>query len=776
MRAAVPVGIARRYWQRNWLRALLMVAGLIMGVTLLLSVLLVNDSLSRTYDGWERGLQGWAEIEVRAAGSDGLPGSLTEAVRASPGVGAAAPVLDNRSHLFVGEARLAVHVRGVDPAAEARLRPFAILAGRPLEAGDAQAALLSYAAAVELDARPGSDVSLLTPQGVELLRVVGIYRPLSDDPVQERVLQLPLEQAQSLFSGGRDTVTRIDVATDGTAASNVKAALRELVPVPAAVVESAGGAVEMRASSNTLRAALLLAGLLAILAAGVLIAVHVRAVMEERATDLKLLRGLGVAPWRVRLWLGAEVGVVVVVAVVPALLLAAPAASWLLRHVPSELLPFAASVAAPRLGASVLPAPVFGALLGALAVLLGVRLLLAGLLRGLARAALYRWRSRAVLRLAGHFLGRRIGPSATVAGALLLTSAGLIGVQGAAEVNRKSTASWLDEAVMWDLMVATAPGDSGVSVPLPLAAVEQLSDLPGVDAVSAQRQVAVTSRGETLTMIALGGYDLDGGRRLSVVQAADLSGSSMWWTLSQGQGVALSVPLADRLAVSVGDRLPLTTQGGEREFTVVALVDDVSSRSEAAYIALDDYAAIWGDHGVDSVAVRLTPGADAVALPEVTSLDLPQQGTKIPVHVTLAASYRSDLLAAATDSYRAAGTMALVALLIALLALVANSLATAWQAEGEMQGLRAMGVPRVRLVLVFIVNLSLTAGAGVLPGMVLGTLLSRRLVGGLTDAGPLTWNWPTDAYGAVTLLLVVTVMLAAALLVAARPRAGSARG
>src|SRR5690554_1931557 len=773
MKAAVPVGLARRYWQRNWLRALLMVSGLIVGVTLLLSVLLVNDSLSRTYAGWARGMQGWTQIEVRAATEGGLDGSLTESVRASAGVGAAAPVLENRSHLFVGGTRLAVNVRGVEPVAESELRPFAILAGRALEPGDSQVALLSYSAAVELDARPGSDVSLLTPQGVELLRVVGVYRPLSEGPVQERVLQLPLKQAQSLFTGGSDELTRIDVATDGTAVASVKETLRELLRDRAVVAETAGVG-EMRGASNALRSVLLLAGLLGVLAAGVLIAVHVRAVVEERAADLRLLRGIGVAPSTVRLWLSAEVGVMVVVAVVPALLLATPVATLLLRHVPSELLPFAANVAAPRLGTSVLPASVVGAVLAAVTALLAARLLLAHLLRRLARVTLAGLRSSALLRLAGHFLGGRTGPNATVAAALLLTTAGLIGVQGAAEVNRKSTANWLDEAVMWDLLVASAPGGSGVAVPLPKAAVQQLSDLPGVEAVSAQRQVAVTSRGRTVTMIALGGYELDGGSRLNVVQAADLSGSNMWWTLTRGQGVALSVPLAQRLAVSVGDRLPLNTHGGEREFTVVALVDDASSRAEAAYIALDDYAAIWGDHGVDSIAVRLSPGAEAVALPQAITLDLPQQGAKIPVHLTLAESYRTDLLAAATDSYRAAGTMALVALLIALLGLLANSLATAWQAEEELRGLRAMGVPRPRIALVFIVNLLLTAGAGMLPGMLLGTLLSRRLLGSLADPGPLGWNLPTDAYAAVTLLLIVTVMLAAALLVAPRPT--SARG
>src|SRR5690606_31303752 len=134
------------------------------------------------------------------------------------------------------------------------LRPFSVVSGRPLEEGDTRSALLSYAAAVELDAGIGTDVLLLTPGGVEQLRVVGVYHPPGDDGVQERVVQVSLSQAQALFVGGRNALSRIDVATDGSAVSVVESSLRSLVGSAASVRRTAEGAGALAEASRGLRA------------------------------------------------------------------------------------------------------------------------------------------------------------------------------------------------------------------------------------------------------------------------------------------------------------------------------------------------------------------------------------------------------------------------------------------------------------------------------------------------------------------------------------------
>ncbi|MFA7461328.1 MAG: FtsX-like permease family protein, partial [Trueperaceae bacterium] len=126
-----------------------------------------------------------------------------------------------------------------------------------------------------------------------------------------------------------------------------------------------------------------------------------------------------------------------------------------------------------------------------------------------------------------------------------------------------------------------------------------------------------------------------------------------------------------------------------------------------------------------------------------------------------------ELLAVADDTFMAARLMVLLALLIALVALLTSTMAAAWQAEPEMAGLRAMGAARPRLAGVLLCNLALTAAAGAVPGMLLGTLLSRQLGSApLGTAGQ--WSWPVDAYASVAALLALTALLAAAYLVYSR--------
>lgn len=769
----VPLLLSLRYWRVHGRRALLLFMGLVAATTLMAAGLLVNDSLTRTYAGWARGVTGWAEIEVVATADQGFSAAWLGAIRAVPGVAVAAPLVEARSYLLSEQEQLSVNVRGVDPNAENEIRPHSIVAGRALEPGDHQVVLLSYTAALHLNAGPGADVALLTPGGLEHLRVVGVYRPLSDGHgVAERAVLMPLSQAQALFQAGRGALSRVDVATDGSSPPVVHAALSELLGQHAQVRPSGSAGEELGGAAQQLRNILLLAGVLGMLAAGVLLSVHVRTMVDERAADMRLIHMLGVARSRLRLWLGTEVSVMVLLAAAPAILLAAPVARLVLSGLPSELLPFAASVAAPRIGPSALAADFLLLLTGTLAAFFAVRYLFAALFVWLADVMLEAERAQAWVRLAGHFARRRVGASATLAAALALTSAGLIGIHGAADANRAALTAWLDESVRWDLRVASASAGSGASVTLPQAAVAQVAALPGVEAVAAERQVAVSSRGRTVTVIALGGFGLDMGSRLKVVQAADLSGSSVWPELGAGRGVALSVPLASRLELAVGDRLPLTSLAGDSEFTVVALVDDVGSREDAAYIALDDYAAVWGDQGVDSIAVRLTPGTDASALASRVSVELPAGAAKVPLHVTLADAYRAEHLAAAADTYRAARLVVLLAALMALLALLAGSVAAAWQAEPELAGLRAMGVPAGRLARALLANLGVVAISATLPGMLIGTALARRLGG--ASSGP-ALAWPLDAYASLALLLAITAAVAVPLMTAPRftaPRAG----
>lgn len=760
----VPRMLAVRYWRHRLGRLMLMLAGIAAGVGVLFGVLLVNDALKRTNEGWLRGTVGWSDIQVVSTAHGGLSEAWLQQVHELHGVGVASPMIENRSYLFKDESESSVTVRGVDPKAEELMRPFSLSAGRELEPGDTGVVLLSYAAAVALQAGPGTDVQLMTPFGLEKLRVVGVFHPFGDSAgVGERSVQMPLRKAQQLFAGGRQVITRIDVAVAGAEVEEVEASLNQLFSPLATVRRTSDAHTDLAQASAGVRAMLLITGVLGVLAAALLILVHLRMIGAERYADLRLLQVLGVTAARVRAWLIIEMGVLVTLGSIPAVMFAGPAASAVLTNLPTQMLPFAATAAAPRLGSAVLSGQATAALVAVGLLAVCAWYLLSRLLEAVARQLVGARRLAPWLRIGGHLLMPRVGQAASVAAVVAFTMAGIIGVNGAAESSRKALTNWLDRTVTWDALVATGTATSGVSVALPFDTVERLAGMPGVQAVAAERRAEVPSRSGPITMIALHGYGLELGNRLQILQAADLTGSAMWLSLREGRGVAVSAPLASRLNLAVGDMLPLSTDEGESEFTVVALVQDSASGADAAYIALDNYSSLWGDHSVDTVTLRLTPGAETAALVDaVTSVNGSTQ--QVPLRVTLASAYRSELLAAVDDSFRAARLMALLAFVVALAALITCNLAGAWQARPELLELRTLGASGNMLARLVLLELSVVGGVSAAAGVLLGTLFAARLSRSTYASSSAAWAWPLEAYVSIGGLLVVSALIAAVLM------------
>src|SRR5690606_9874254 len=151
------------YWRRRPGRVALMLLGGAAGIARLAARLLGNAARLRPSAGWARAVRAGPGGGGGAAPDGGSRRALRGGPAAVRGGAAAAASGGRRSCLLRGEGQVAGSGRGVDAAAEAALRPLALVAGRGLEPGDRQVTLLSYAASLALDAPPGSDVELLTP-------------------------------------------------------------------------------------------------------------------------------------------------------------------------------------------------------------------------------------------------------------------------------------------------------------------------------------------------------------------------------------------------------------------------------------------------------------------------------------------------------------------------------------------------------------------------------------------------------------------------------------
>ena len=300
--------LSLRYWRRRRLRAGATLIGVALGVALMVSVGLINDSILRTYEGLSRTLAGRAHLELRALLPAGIDERWLDVVRSQKGVAAVAPVLEQRSFLLAGTRQVPVRLRGIDPAADDAVRPQQIVAGRGLRTGDMTAMVVAQSLALALDVRVGATVDLLTPAGLASFHVVGVSTGL--DPLsspQSRVALVGLGALQGAYLEGQARVSEIDVvAQDAASVAGLERELESLLGGVAFVARPREEARDLAAVTDGLRFMLLLAGLMALVAAAYLIANNVAAAVDDRRRDLAVVRALGMGRAQVRAWLMGE--------------------------------------------------------------------------------------------------------------------------------------------------------------------------------------------------------------------------------------------------------------------------------------------------------------------------------------------------------------------------------------------------------------------------------------------------------------------------------------
>lgn len=486
-------------------------------------------------------------------------------------------------------------------------------------------------------------------------------------------------------------------------------------------------------------AAARVAGSATVAAALLAYAAWLRTVAKERSRDSALLHDLGVARSALRGAAALEAAFVGVAAGLVGSWLGSRLGAWLLPR--SEPAPWSVNAdGAAEVGTWLVAAGLLAA-----ALTWSFERLLSSATAALKRSEHLPFS----LRAAAGQLSRDRQRACAAATALGLTLAAVIGLQGAAAPLERSLARSLDQAITWDVLVATS-SEAG----LDLGTLANLQALPSVAAASPERRATVGSRGRAVPLVAL---DPGSSGRLLVVEGRGYEPGAA--TLTSGDVVALSLPLARELAVGVGDRLPLSTPTGERKFEVVAIVED-SDGAAAAYLDVMAYAVAFEDRGLDSIKVRLTAGSDV----RTAAGELATHADR--GRVVTAADYRSNTLTAAGSRYRAARYLAICALLASFFGLIVTAARAARARRDERNLFSALGAPGWLVRRGVALEVGLAVGVAVVVGAGLGALLVSYLVHGL----PLTWSATRVSGTTAVALGGATAVGAAALLRAAVAR------
>ncbi len=227
--------LAVRNLRVRLMRTVLTMAGIVLGVAVILAIDITNEStLSAINDVFsESAGRAHLIIEPAAASSGGFEQGVVRRVTPVDGVQIAVPSLRVRSLLAkeadqwqlglgIGGGTTAndLILYGVDPLADRQVRDYEVAAGAFLPADpEAYALLLVDEYATEHEVALGQEVEVLTPDGPVSLEVVGLISKKGAGRLNNgSVGFVPLQALQKLFSRGRN-IDQIDVVATPYAAA-----------------------------------------------------------------------------------------------------------------------------------------------------------------------------------------------------------------------------------------------------------------------------------------------------------------------------------------------------------------------------------------------------------------------------------------------------------------------------------------------------------------------------------------------------------------------------
>lgn len=343
-------------------------------------------------------------------------------------------------------------------------------------------------------------------------------------------------------------------------------------------------------------------------------------------------------------------------------------------------------------------------------------------------------------RLAADVQTRNPGRTALTVGALLLTSALVVGVGTAIQSYEQQFATRAGGWFGAPLYVQT---DSYTGLqsdqPLPASLADRFRDVPGIAAVYPMRYAVVDLGTEPLVIYAWAVAEAadDGVTRTLSSTGGD---QEAFVAAMRGGSVMASRYFGQRYDLDAGDEVTLPTGAGSRSFAIADLFDDLSPIS-SMFMEYRTYADTWNDDMADRFAVLTLPGADRASVAGAIGDVIETEG--IPARVLTREQIVDELLGSIRSLVALAQAIQLAGLLVAGLAVANTMFTTVLERRWEFGVQRTVGMERRQLGRIVLLESGaigvIGAIGGVLAGLMIGFLMTRAMHAGFA------WRVPFDA-------------------------------
>lgn len=774
----------RYLWRHRW-QLVLAVAGITVGVAVVVAIDLANSSAQRAFSLSREALTGAATHQI-VGGPHALPEGLYKQLRLELGLRASAPVVEARVAVAQADGETGLRLLGIDPVAEGDLgRDLAGTAGGdPLRLmSELGTALMTAEQAGRLGLQSGDTFELRHGGPRFTLTLVGVLEP--GDPLARQgldgVVLTDIATAQEVL-GQAGRLSRIDVIAEDAA---LRDAIARLLPPDADLLEAQGRSAALEQMTRAFRLNLTAMSLLALMVGGFLIYNTVTFSVVQRRPLLGALRALGVTRAEVLRLLLLEGALLGLVGSLLGMALGIVLAEGLLHLVSRTINDLYYTTTVARL--SVAPADlVKGLALGLGAALVATAVPAHEAVRTPPRASLSRAElearvRRALPRLAT--LGALLLAAAVVllaipsrslllgfgglflllAGFALLTPAltvgilalvrplwrkagGLLGAMAVRGIRRALSRTAVAIAAL-SIAVAASVGVGIMVDSFRGTVVHWLENTLRADIFIASDTAGVAVDPVWIERLAdLPGLDyLSFGRRVDLETArgpvqlfamhiprASFGGFDLKQGAPgraaegffDGNVVLISEPFAYRHRLGVGDHLSLPTRTGVREFAIAGVYYDYGS--DQGYVALsrETYLRHWDDPTVTSLGVYLREGA---ALEPVLA-EVRRRLAGAPLEVQSNRGVREASLAIFDRTFTITSVLRVLAVLVAFAGILSALMAIQLERAREFAVLRATGLTPRQLWLLVTGETGLMGLAAGMLALPLGLAMSLILV------------------------------------------------
>jgi putative ABC transport system permease protein len=801
--------LAWRYLLGRRQRMVLTTLAVVCGVSIIFGL---NSMIQPVVNAYRKNIlvsAGVVDLTITNSASGSFDPAILADVRSTAGVAAASGLLRHAVVLPAAQSSAAadklsslgsVTISGLEPADAQEVRSYPIVAGRFLEAGDMDAAVISESLALNLGLQVGDTLSLPSAQGAQDLQIVGLLTPPLTGG-SEVYVALPMAQAMFNEAGKINTVEALYAGNvDHT---RVESQILEKIG-PNYQLGIADTSEGLLSSLKLGEVAITLIGVLALAMAGFIIFNTFRTVIVERRHDLGVLRAVGASRRTVlgliliesliQGILGTALGLLAGYLLASGMLLAVrpimdqflhlgiggPQFTWntLILSVVlgigftvfSGLLPaFSAMKVTPLEALRPQPAATYEASAGRQAIAGAILLVLSalGLLSGifqlqslssltfvlslvLVAPALAFPLSRGFGRLLKVFmpeegrlaevnLARQPNRAGVTASAMMIGLAVVVALLGMMTSLRSSFTGYMDSSLRADYLIMPF---SLVLNGGNMAAGPQLAqDIQAIDGISDFASIRLaTSRADGVDIQVLG-IDPLAYPRVSGMEFSQGVAAQAYPALAAGRAIIINGIFASQNNVKVGDTLQMQTLSGEQPYTVVGIgIDILNAKLSTGYISQTNLAEDFGQTSDVLLMADRAAGADAAQVDQAVKQLVAQYPAFSLVN---AAEFRQTTM----QSFDAALIMMyMLTMLLAIPALIAmiNTLSiSVLERTREIGMLRAVGATRKQVQRIVLGESLLLAALGIALGVLAGIWLGYVLIQTLNVSGfPMAYAFP----------------------------------